>query len=80
MTTLKLISFQSGSNGNGIYVQARSVRLLFDAGISGSQTQQRLDGHGQDIAQVDALLISHNQRDHARSMGTFNASSACRST
>jgi phosphoribosyl 1,2-cyclic phosphodiesterase len=68
---MKLISLQSGSNGNCIYVQARGVRLLFDAGISGSQAQQRLDGQGQDIAQVDALLISHNHRDHARSMGVL---------
>jgi phosphoribosyl 1,2-cyclic phosphodiesterase len=68
---MKLISLQSGSNGNCLYVQSRGVRLLFDAGISGSQAQQRLDGHGQDIARVDALLISHNHRDHARSMGIF---------
>jgi phosphoribosyl 1,2-cyclic phosphodiesterase len=68
---MKLISLQSGSNGNCIYVQARGVRLMFDAGISGSQAQQRLDGHGQNIAQVDALLISHNHSDHARSMGIF---------
>jgi phosphoribosyl 1,2-cyclic phosphodiesterase len=27
--------------------------------------------HGQDIAQVDALLILHSHRDHARSMGIF---------
>jgi metal-dependent hydrolase (beta-lactamase superfamily II) len=72
---MKLISLQSGSNGNCIYVQARGVQLMFDAGISGSQAQQRLDGHGQDIGQdigqVDALLVSHNHRDHARSMGIF---------
>jgi hypothetical protein len=34
---MKLISLQSGSNGNGIYVQTRGVRLLFDAGISGRE-------------------------------------------
>jgi phosphoribosyl 1,2-cyclic phosphodiesterase len=68
---MKLISLQSGSNGNCIYVQARGVRLLFDAGISGSQALRRLDEHGQDIARVDALLISHNHRDHSRSMGIF---------
>jgi phosphoribosyl 1,2-cyclic phosphodiesterase len=68
---MKLIALQSGSNGNCIYVQARGVRLLFDAGISGSQARQRLDGHGQEIARVDALLISHNHRDHASGMGIF---------
>lgn len=68
---MKLISLQSGSNGNCIYVQTRGVRLLFDAGISGNQAQQRLDGRGHDITRVDALLISHNHRDHASGMGIF---------
>ena len=47
------------------------MRLLFDAGISGKQAQQRLLRHGRDIAQVDALLISHDHRDHSRCLGIF---------
>ena len=59
-------SLQSGSNGNAIYVEAGGVRLLFDAGISGIQAQQRLAQHGRDIREVDALLISHDHSDHVR--------------
>jgi phosphoribosyl 1,2-cyclic phosphodiesterase len=69
---MKLISLQSGSNGNCIYVEADGVRLLFDAGISGSRAQQRLAGHGRDIGRVDGLIVSHNHRDHACSMGIFH--------
>jgi phosphoribosyl 1,2-cyclic phosphodiesterase len=69
---MKVISLQSGSNGNCIYVEARGVRLLFDAGISGRQAQQRLLRHGRDIAQVDALLISHDHSDHSRCLGVFH--------
>ena len=61
---MRVISLQSGSNGNCIYVESDGVRLLFDAGISGIQAQQRLAGHGRDITHVDALLVSHNHRDH----------------
>ncbi len=68
---MKVISLQSGSNGNCIYVEANGVRLLFDAGISGRQAALRLASHGRDIATVDALLISHDHRDHARCMGVF---------
>lgn len=68
---MRLISLQSGSNGNCIYVEAGGMRLLLDAGISGLQAQRRLAEHGQDIARVDALLISHDHSDHARSMGIF---------
>jgi phosphoribosyl 1,2-cyclic phosphodiesterase len=69
---MQVISLQSGSNGNCIYVEAGGVRLLFDAGISGSRAQERLALHGRDIAAVDAVLISHDHVDHARSMGIFH--------
>lgn len=69
---MNIISLQSGSNGNCVYVEAGNVRLLFDAGISGRQAQLRLSSHGRDIAEVDGLLISHDHRDHSRSMGIFH--------
>jgi phosphoribosyl 1,2-cyclic phosphodiesterase len=68
---MECIVLQSGSNGNCLYVETRGLRLLFDAGISGRQAQQRLAAHGRDIRMVDALLISHNHSDHSRSMGIF---------
>lgn len=67
-----VVALQSGSNGNCTYVEARGVRLLFDAGISGAQAAARLAEHGRDIRQVDALVISHDHADHARSMGVFH--------
>ncbi|MEO8498260.1 MAG: MBL fold metallo-hydrolase [Planctomycetota bacterium] len=68
---MKVIALQSGSNGNCIYVETNGVRLLFDAGISGKQAQSRLAAHGRDIADVDALVISHDHRDHTCGMGVF---------
>ena len=64
-------SLQSGSNGNSIYVEAGDVRLLFDAGISGSEAQARMAVHGRDIRACHAVIISHNHSDHARSAGIF---------
>jgi phosphoribosyl 1,2-cyclic phosphodiesterase len=69
---MQVISLQSGSNGNCVYVEANGVKLLFDAGISGSRAQERLAQHGRDIAAVDAVLISHDHVDHARSMGVYH--------
>jgi phosphoribosyl 1,2-cyclic phosphodiesterase len=66
------ISLQSGSNGNCIYVEAGGVKLLFDAGISGSSASQRLARHGREMTGVDAVLISHDHMDHARSMSIFH--------
>ncbi len=68
---MKIISLQSGSNGNCIYVEALGAKLLFDAGISGRQARLRLAAHRRDIRDVDALLISHDHADHARCMGIY---------
>ncbi|NLS92029.1 MAG: MBL fold metallo-hydrolase [Planctomycetaceae bacterium] len=69
---MRLISLQSGSNGNCVYVESGEVRLLFDAGISGKQAELRLARHGRDIRQVQAVLISHDHSDHSRSLGVFH--------
>ena len=69
---MRVISLQSGSNGNCIYLEADGVRLLFDAGISGVQVEKRLGLHGQDATSVDAVLISHDHVDHSRSMGIYH--------
>jgi phosphoribosyl 1,2-cyclic phosphodiesterase len=69
---MRLISLQSGSNGNCIYVEAGGVRLLFDAGISGIQVEERLGVHGRDVKGIDAVLISHDHVDHSRSMGILH--------
>ena len=69
---MKVISLQSGSNGNCIYVEANGVKLLFDAGITGNLVQERLAVHGRAVEGIDAVLISHDHIDHCRSMGVLN--------
>ena len=68
---MEVIAVQSGSSGNCIFVEAGDRQLLFDAGISGVQAEARLAAHGRDIRDIDALIISHDHRDHAVSMGIY---------
>lgn len=68
---MKVISLQSGSNGNCFYVEADDVSLLFDAGITGRQAELRLAHHGRDIRHCRGLFITHDHVDHSRSMGIF---------
>ena len=68
---MRLISLQSGSNGNCIYVEGDRTRLLFDAGISGKMAEQRLGQTGRDIRAVDAVIISHDHSDHSSRAGVF---------
>jgi phosphoribosyl 1,2-cyclic phosphodiesterase len=64
-------SLQSGSNGNSIYVEAGDARLLFDAGISGEQAENRMKQHGRAIRDVQALIISHDHSDHTHCAGIY---------
>ena len=68
---MNLISLQSGSNGNCLYVEAGGVNLFFDAGISGRQASERLAALGRDIRDADALIVSHEHADHVRCAGVF---------
>jgi phosphoribosyl 1,2-cyclic phosphodiesterase len=68
---MQVIALQSGSTGNCIYVEAAGTRLLLDAGISGRQAAQRMASFGRDIHHVDALLVSHDHRDHTQCMGIY---------
>lgn len=68
---MEVISLQSGSNGNCFFVQSDSVGLVFDAGISGRTADLRLRELGREIRSAQGLVISHDHRDHAQSMGIF---------
>ncbi len=69
---MNIISLQSGSNGNCIYVETSGISLLFDAGISGKQAMTRLASRGRDIEEVDALIISHDHADHVSCAGIYH--------
>lgn len=69
---MEVISLQSGSSGNCVFVRVGQTRLLFDAGISGRKAQSRLAMHGHDIHDVDALIISHEHSDHVSAVGSFH--------
>jgi len=67
---MRVISLQSGSNGNCIYVEAGGVKLLFDAGISGIQAKERLALFGRDVEAVDAVLISQDNNTPTLALAT----------
>lgn len=69
---MKVISLQSGSNGNCIYVEADGSRLLIDAGIPGLTAERRLALRQRNIRDVDALLISHDHCDHTSCLGIYH--------
>ena len=69
---MRVISLQSGSNGNCTVVEGGGVRLIVDAGISGKRARQRLAAAGLDPADAEAVLISHDHRDHCQCAGIYH--------
>ncbi len=68
---MQVLPLQSGSAGNCIHVEGNGVRLLFDAGISGTKAKQRLAEHGYGLEGVDAVIISHDHSDHVGGAGAL---------
>ncbi|MFO1065285.1 MAG: MBL fold metallo-hydrolase [Pirellulales bacterium] len=69
---MEVITLQSGSSGNCIFVCSGNTRVLFDAGISGSKAEQRLAAFGHNIRDCDAVVLSHEHCDHISGIGAFH--------
>ena len=61
----------SGSCGNSYVFSFNGHSIMVDAGYSLKQIVQRMADGGFDIAEVDALFLTHLHPDHAHSAGTF---------
>lgn len=54
----------SGSKGNCIYLGTKHTKILIDAGLSAKSIIQKLSEIDVDIADIDAILVSHEHSDH----------------
>jgi len=59
----------SGSKGNCTLVESGDTRLLIDAGFSGKEIKRRLESVGLTIDKINALLVTHEHRDHISGVG-----------
>ena len=69
---MEVITLQSGSSGNCVFVRSGDTCLLFDAGISGSKAESRLAEFGYDIRDCRAVIVSHEHCDHICGIGAFH--------
>lgn len=58
----------SGSKGNCIYLGTSQAKVLIDAGISTKAIINRLGEINVDIADIDAILITHEHSDHIQGL------------
>ncbi len=68
---LAVTSLGSGSSGNALLLRTAKAVLLVDCGVGLRRLLRALDGVGLSLADVDALLISHEHNDHIRELPRF---------
>lgn len=61
----------SGSKGNCVYLGTGKTKVLIDAGISAKAIQTRLSEINVDLADIDAILITHEHTDHIQGLKTL---------
>ncbi|EAX48391.1 beta-lactamase domain protein [Thermosinus carboxydivorans Nor1] len=61
----------SGSTGNALFFDFDTTKILVDAGISARRIQQALCGIGTSLEEVDAILVTHEHRDHVSGLPTL---------
>jgi phosphoribosyl 1,2-cyclic phosphodiesterase len=68
---VRFASIGSGSEGNGLVVEAGSTRVLIDCGFGVKDTVARLARHGIEPEQLTAILVTHEHNDHAGGVAAF---------
>lgn len=69
---LKFCSLYSGSTGNSLLVKNDNTCILVDAGVSGIKIVEALSSIDIDIANISAILVTHEHSDHIKSIGTLS--------
>ena len=65
-------SLFSGSSGNAIYIASKSTKILIDCGVSGKRIAASLSSIGVEASEIDAILVTHEHRDHTHSVGIMS--------
>jgi phosphoribosyl 1,2-cyclic phosphodiesterase len=74
---MKLTVLGSGSTGNAVLIVAGETRVLVDAGLSAKEIARRLALVGEDVRQLDGVLVTHEHGDHAGGLRVLLRSVDC---
>lgn len=61
----------SGSSGNSLYLETAKKKILVDAGLSGKKIVSLMKQVDRDPADLDAILVTHEHRDHIHGVGVL---------
>jgi phosphoribosyl 1,2-cyclic phosphodiesterase len=69
--TVKFCVLASGSSGNATLVATANTRILLDAGLSMRELGKRLAAVGEQLCEIDAILITHEHSDHVAGLAVL---------
>ncbi len=65
---IKFCSLYSGSSGNSYFLEIDGTKALVDSGKSGKKIIEGLKTIGEDIKEIEAILVTHEHKDHIQSL------------
>jgi phosphoribosyl 1,2-cyclic phosphodiesterase len=71
LTIFKICILASSSIGNSVFLATERTRVLIDAGISRRELSRRLAAIGEDVSQLDAVLLTHEHGDHTSGLAAL---------
>jgi phosphoribosyl 1,2-cyclic phosphodiesterase len=68
---MRMTVLASGSKGNSTVIASSRTRVLVDAGLSCRELLRRMAIAGEDPAELDAILVTHEHQDHIAGLGVL---------
>ncbi len=72
MSSYRLVTLYSGSDGNCTFISSGETSILIDAGKSARALCAKLCDIGSDIGKIDAIFITHEHCDHISALETLS--------
>lgn len=66
---MKISVLGSGSAGNSTYIEVDGLKILVDSGFSCKKIEEKLEKIGKNLADISAILITHEHSDHINGAG-----------
>ena len=63
---MKIACLGSSSKGNCVFIRSGETRILIDSGLSCKKTVARLKRLGEDIKEIEAIVLTHGHEDHCK--------------
>ena len=77
MSSINIIPIGSGSTGNSIYIEINEHRFLVDMGIGFRKIRDVLQEHKRNIADIEAIFLTHSHSDHIKSAPAIANNTSC---